>query len=1044
MFDFLGRLRGAAGLAMASTIAILAAVAPAHAQEQERQFNIPAQPLSSALLEFSRQADVPVTGATANLAGRMAPAVVGTFTPTEALARLLAGSGIQSTPRGDGGFVLAADNASPTPLGAASQTAPRGGATGEGATTEIIVVGSRSLNADIRRSEDATQPYVVFGRDEIERSGANNINDFLSRKLSSATNGSGSVSGQGSGEGFGSSISLRGLGPNQTLILVDGRRIADASQNGFFRQPDINGIPLAAIERIEVLPATASGIYGGSAVGGVINIVLRRDYSGAETRLSYANTFDTDVMQRRAEFSAGYTLEDGRTNVMFAAAFSDGNDLLAGDRDFTEHARAIQLANNPNSILGATTPLLGATTNIRSTTGANLTLTPPFGGGALGSPFTNVPIGYAGPGSDNGAALIANAGTYNLALANTAQSGGANANLFTVPTIQSANLTIRREFAPWLDGFLDIAASDDNGAYSRNDASTTFTLAAGAPGNPFNQAIRVTTPALGADTTFQASVTNYRAATGVIFDLPFEWRGEADYTWQQTKFATSSASSLNALAAMDVSSGALNVFRDTNAFSTDFGVYLNPPSTAESETTFQDIALRLSGPLPFTLPGGAPTLSLLAERRENEIGDSYSYFNGAPSLLFPSGSQNIDSFYAEALFPIVSPQSDVWGIHLLELQLAGRADQYTTVGASSVAVDASLNPLGPIVRAENAVESVDPTVGVRYQPTEDLMLRASWGTGFLPPTVNQLVTRQSTLSAATAAARNLTDPLRGNEPVGTVSGLQLFTGGRPDLRSEESESTSLGVVFTPRFIDGLRVSVDWVRIEKADAINALGSNQAAILQYLAIAPERLIRDPNPATWGAYGVGPIIGIDQTFLNASQQSIEAYDIALEYRYETSSFGEFSFDARATYVAESELQLSEVSPVEDRQGVLGSGAVFSSGLEWQGNTTLSWRRDGWTAAWTTSYFDSYFLNSAHSVDPNLGSARIPSQTYHDLFVSYEFGADTDGPMSGVELQFGVNNVFNSEPPIDPTGASFGRPYSGLGDARLANYYVSLRKSF
>src|SRR5262249_9293075 len=153
------------------------------------------------------------------------------------------------------------------------------------------VKGSKSINADIERTEDDSQPYVVFSADDIRESQASTLEDFFKARLPmSASQGTTRQTANGDNT---SSINLRGLGANQTLIVVDGRRLPGLASGFNSLQPDINGIPLAAIERIEVLPSTASGIYGGGATGGVINIVTKKSYSGVEMGATYGNTFDT-------------------------------------------------------------------------------------------------------------------------------------------------------------------------------------------------------------------------------------------------------------------------------------------------------------------------------------------------------------------------------------------------------------------------------------------------------------------------------------------------------------------------------------------------------------------------------------------------------------------------------------------------------------------------------------------------------------------------------------------------------------------------------
>ena len=141
------------------------------------------------------------------------------------------------------------------------------GRTSPQALPEVLVRGKRSLDVDIRRSRDDIQPYVVFDAEQIARSSAQNIEDFLQSHLpmNAQQTTTSQIGPQTQAVGR---IDLRGLGTEQTLILVDGRRLPSISTGDSFGQPNINGISLSQVERIEILPATASGIYGGGATGG--------------------------------------------------------------------------------------------------------------------------------------------------------------------------------------------------------------------------------------------------------------------------------------------------------------------------------------------------------------------------------------------------------------------------------------------------------------------------------------------------------------------------------------------------------------------------------------------------------------------------------------------------------------------------------------------------------------------------------------------------------------------------------------------------------
>ena len=350
-----------AALALCLFAAGLPASAGAPATERT-PINIPAQDLESALRLLAKERDLQVIYRS-ELVGRLRTAgAAGNLTALEALNRLLNGTGLTFRHLNDqtvtivpvddrtatgfetGRAALSAGEpkdiheiSGPGVMRLArsdvdsAQDANGGIRTGNDevptesskGVPEMLVKGKRSSNIDIRRTEDDVQPYVVFTAEDIERSMAGSLDQFLMSRLPMNTSQyraddivsiplTGNIS----------SINLRGLGPNQTLILVNGRRLPGVSTSSDLTQPDINGIPMSSVARIEVLPSTAGGIYGGGATGGVINIVTRKDYSGLDLNLSYGNAFDTDAAQRRFDASAGFNLESGRTRILISASDS--------------------------------------------------------------------------------------------------------------------------------------------------------------------------------------------------------------------------------------------------------------------------------------------------------------------------------------------------------------------------------------------------------------------------------------------------------------------------------------------------------------------------------------------------------------------------------------------------------------------------------------------------------------------------------------------------------------------------------------------------
>lgn len=907
---------------------------------------------------------------------------------------------------------------------------------------EILVRGSKILNMDIERSRDDPQPYVIFDQDTIARSAAVNVEDFFKQRLTMNT--AGATNGQAdSFFGNASTINLRGLGTDQTLILIDGHRSASFYSQGSLGQSDVNGIPLAAIERIEVLPATASGIYGGGATGGVINIILKRDYSGTDLKVTYDNTFATNSANRRVDFSSGFNLEGGKTNILLTASFSDADLLLQNDRDFLARGRADILANNSN-MYGAVNffgffPPLGATPNIISATGANLVLK---NGTPLNSPITYVPVGYPGSASDGGAALVANAGKYNLALANSAYLTGGDDGLSNGPINKSLNITLRRQFSDNVQGFLEASASDVYARFEESLAAPFFSVNTTAPNNPFNQTVLVTVPGVGpSDTLLQNWNDGSRLIGGIIIQLPRSWMMEGDYTWSRYTQQFSSGAILDPALGGNtaVASGTLNVLRDVNAYPLNWSPYLEASMYATPfDSTLEDGTVRVSGPL-VSLPAGALTLSTLVERRDELFGAGTFYSNSTQSYLYPSRSQSINSLYLEAQAPLISSRQNVWGISDLELQVAGRWDDYTVNGATGFL--ANPTPNAPIARSTSQVSSTNPTVAISYKPVQDLMLRASYGTGFVPPDVNQV----QPSPPVQGPVPNLLDPLRGNTPVGSI---ETIFGGNTNLKPEKSQSRSVGFVFIPHTLSSARLSIDYTRITKTNDITALSYQQ--ILDNESFLPGRVVRGPKLPTDPPSWAGPITLIDDTNVNIATAEVDAYDMQLDYHKETDRFGTFGFFALATWEPHYKTQLAPSLPVVENVGIEVSDSIP---VKIKANAGLTWDYRHCTLGWNARYFDSYLVadptipQSAPLLLSQGNGGRVPSQIYHDVFITYRIGK-ASGPSLGAklvantEIQLGVRNVFNKEPPFD---ASFsGGYYSPLGDPRLSSYYLSLRHSF
>jgi outer membrane receptor protein involved in Fe transport len=1007
---------------------------PAYAEEIHR-FEVAKGEASAAIHDLGTQAGLQILVAGDRLQGRKLNAVSGQLSTEQALMSLLDGSGLTHRYVGERSVALletpaesreAADDSSLTEFTPTLRV------------PEVLVVGSRMLNTDIPRTIDDPQPYVIFNREVIEQSGAVDVNDFLKNRLTMNSAGA-SAAQSGNSAGAISGVNLRGLGENQTLILIDGRRAAKTSTGFTPGQADLNTIPLAAIERIEVLPTTASAIYGGAATGGVVNIILRRDYQGLETSVTYDNSFDGDASKRRVDFAGGMNFLEGRTNVLLSGSYSDANHLQVKDRDFLIDGRRRQLANNPAVVASRAFPFAGATANIVSANGQPLVLD---NGTPLGSTYTSASEGYAGVASDGGAALLANAGQYNLGFNAGAQFGVAEGNASLVPasSVKAFSGTLRHEFSSKLRAFVEASVSENT---SRSHASVAAygTLSANSPVNPFQQPITI----IGSTEQFNgmsdAKSAYERFGTGLIYRLPGDWTASLDYTYTEAEISYRGSAYVTPAFAAAMAAGTLDITRDLDAAGVDLSVYtqgLEVLGTPIKSTT-KNPALRLSGPIG-TMWAGSPQLSLLLEQQDLEFGAGEQVvLGGTYAAFFPERTQNVDSAYVEMRVPLVAAKNDVPWVRELELQLAARWDRYQSRNANYV-LRTIPGTIDPPQYFENDVDDVNPLVAFRYRPNTSIALRASYGTGFIPPEINQL-----TAPLTSSSTGIYIDPRRGN--TGPVGSYQLSTGGNPDLQPESSISWSVGLILTPTWVDGLRLSVDYTNIKKEDNITSLTAQQ--LIDNESSFPGRITRGANlpadPAGWA----GPITAIDRTSINSAWAQIETYDLQLDYALPRTRVGRFSVFALATWLETFDTQLVATLPALDQAGVAGSVAIP---VEFKANAGITWSSDRWTLGWTSRYIDSYYVanptaaSSAVTFLSQGNGGKVKSQIYHDLFGKISFSSDAGGVLGrvldGLEVQAGVRNVFNKSPPYDVSNGF--QYYSFLADPRLATYYITLKQSF
>lgn len=1031
----------------ASVAAIYAAAVPgsAHAQEVTRQYNIPSQPMAAALRKLGEASQTQIAFSDEAVEGLQSNAVVGQYTTQAALKRMIGKTGLKVSLTPSGVITV-----TPAKDKYASSVVDE-----SGAVPEILVIGQSTLNADIRHSENEARPYVVLNAREIEESQATSVDEFLQLKLpqNNVSPGAGTSNTANPGSG----INLRGLGVSNTLLLVDGRPAPRTFTGNGLGAQDINGIPLSSIERIEVLPASSGGLYGGNAIGGVVNVILKRDYSGLTITTGYQNTFKTNAPIVNLEVAGGFRFNEGRTRVSFSAAHKSGSPILVGDRSWTEQARATRLANAPGQYFNPTTPPLGSTPNIRSANGSPLVL---LDGRTLNSNVTYVPLGYVAGDSLQG--FIDNAGKYNLALADNAL--GARRALRTDPKTLSFALGIRQEVTDWLDLYLDGRRDINKGSALASGVPSSVRIAAGAPQNPFQQAIRVSFPVLGLDRKHRQEFVTSKISFGGIFKLSPEWSASLDLGWGQNKnklvSTDSTVSFVGEQAIADGTVGpngeaAINILQDPAAASIDFSPYLYPfdnQNTGPFIGTELNSTLRIGGPLPTAFgikPVFAGGVDFKRSILNSTVTSNLVDFGEADPYYFytyyPKRSQNAYSAFGNITLPLIEQGGGAsWGDRA-ELSGTVRYDRVDvrTFGPEGIVGLESLDSPRPTTDyATITDDSAGYTIAALYGPTEDIFFRASLASGFIPPSMSGRIPKTINASVGEVADpnnwMNPEDPQRGYTEVGSEVPWQLITEGNPNLKPETSTTVSFGLVATPRWIPGLRFSVDYTDTKRKGEVNRFLFD-TDILENEALYPGRIRREDRALTAEEVALGytatPVVFLDTTPINMAKSRVRAIDFSADYIFNINNVGEFRFSSMVTRQINFSRQLTPGAPNVDYINWTGEP------MEWRGNAGIDWKKGAFAAGFNLQYYNKYRVGRPLDSDTTRnatilaqGREYIPAQYYVDFTSTINLSKLSKDPgFQGMRFGFGIRNLFDAAPPLyiiqertAPSGDALGRRFT------------------
>ncbi|MEO8485553.1 MAG: TonB-dependent receptor [Betaproteobacteria bacterium] len=638
--------------------------------------------------------------------------------------------------------------------------------------------------SNIKRVDNETaSPIEVITRQDIERTGAVSVSEVLQfipsagfaiddRVTNGFTNGAGA-------------LNVRNLGFNSTLILLNGRRLptyplAQRTTLGSQQFQDLNAIPVSAVERIEILKDGASAIYGADAVGGVVNIILRNNYTGIEAGASYgiSQQGDGDTYQANASLGFGDLAKD-RFNVFANLFYLKRDAMLAKDRPF---------ANNED--------LRGR------------------GGTDFRSGF-----GYPGTVIDTvtGAFQVyPNCPPEDVARSrcryNRAGFGG------VYPEVERYSANLKGEFAITPD--ISIFAE---GLYARNDAKNigfpspstddavigSNILPVGHQNNPFpNPALVAHRYADVGNRDTDAKGETWRGVLGLKGNYR-AWDWEAYGSWNKIEIEERQLNNVLATTALEtINDGSYNFFDPFGNPATTDRLRYNGFHTGKS--TFNDYGVKASGEV-WNLPAGPVLVAVGAQHTQLEVADNPDPQIAAGNALGISasaafGKQDLSAVFGEIIVPVIKG---------VEISGALRYDKYTKSGDFS---------------------NTSPKIGIRYQPVRNLLLRATYSEVFRAPSIFETSTaNQSSFEFG------LTDPTRcitGAEPDCNLD-VRLNQTGNPDLKPETSKVWNIGVVWEPT--PNSSISVDYYQIKRKDEIGLFATQ--TLINLFPNNPAIVIRNP---------------------------------------------------------------------------------------------------------------------------------------------------------------------------------------------------------
>ena len=873
----------------------------------------------------------------------------------------------------------------------------------------VVVTGSR-----LRRVDGETAlPVEVVTRADIEKRGVTTAAELvksLSANTAPLSDGASITDGTSGQRGF-NGANLRGVGVSSTLILLNGRRLANFASPGDEAGVDLNNIPAGAIERVEILKDGASALYGSDAIGGVINFITRTDYQGLDLSILGADTQDGGADKQTATISGGFgDLKEDRYNIFGVLDVQQLGALRSTQRDFIQDRPLATLL--PALLSSNTFPA-----NIDVSSAQRNAL---IAAGLVAPGTTRTRINPSSPQCNPPATVYSIQGP-----------GG--------PAACSYDYMKDTEIYPESDklGFVGRGAfqvSDEHQLFaelSYSRAETTYRLSPNPqrirnlPLSVLPAAYQAALNKPGLPTTFSGirlrmaeagNRTNEVSSEGSRIVLGSEGSlGDWYYGSAITRSENQAIDKyVDGYVLFDrfvagVTAGTINPFGPSSAAGRSLidSIKVNDEARKSKGVTESidfnftrslmelqggDLGLALGGELRRETQSFTPSALLLSNNIAGDR-DSGRTAGSTTALTATRDDRNIASAYVEFAAP-VSEQ--------LELQAALRFDDYQDVGST-----------------------FNPKFGLRWQPTESLVVRGSAGTGFRAPSLNDL--NRPTVFGTTSSL--ITDP----QCVIAEGSIDLCTDqfpverrSNPNLDPERSRQVSLGVVFEPT--RQFNIGIDYWLLLKKDVISTLG--------------EQVIIE-NPARYNGTVItrdrdGFITNVILQKQNQGRLKTSGFDISSKLSTEETDYGTFSADLTGTVVLKYDRQFG---PLESYRSNLGRFLNDQVIQRWRHRVALNWDKGDFGVTLANTYLTGYTdQNTTYDpfTDARLPSRKVKAYSLWDLTSSLAVNDQ-------LKVRAGVLNLLDEEPPFSNQAYFFLAGYDPTySDPRGRSYYLGVDYKF